>query len=53
MTLFLIETFTLTLTRGQQMPLIWVYQDAQQARFFSTLAASRGYHVKLTVAWEG
>lgn len=49
----MIQTFTLTLTRRQQIPLTWSYTDMQQARFFANLAASKGYHVKWTESWEG
>ena len=45
------QTFTLTLTRNDEMPLTWVYTSQQQARFFAALATSRGYHVKWTESW--
>lgn len=45
-------TIHLTLTRKNEMPLVWSYADTKQARFFSSLAESRGYHVKWTEFYE-
>lgn len=45
-------TIRLTLTRNTEMPLTWDYTDAKQARFFATLAGTRGYHVKWTELYQ-
>jgi hypothetical protein len=43
---------SLILTRKNEMPLTWDYAAVRQARFFASLAESRGYHVRWIESYE-
>lgn len=45
-------TIRLTLTRKNEMTLVWTYGDARQARTFSSIAEARGYHVRWTESYD-